>query len=69
MIVGTVGILTAMDIGRRGATAGDGMIRGMIVIGDMDMAGMIGLSDGDSRIIIIGGVDQVLLTVADIPAH
>ena len=69
MIVGTVGILTAMDIGRRGATAGDGMIRGMMVIGDMDMAGMIGLSDGDTRIIIIGGVDQVLLTVADIPAH
>ena len=69
MIVGTVGILTAMDIGRRGATVGDGMIRGMMVIGDMDMAGMIGLSDGDTRIIIIGGVDQVLLTVADIPAH
>ena len=69
MIVGTVGILTAMDIGRRGVTAGDGMIRGMMVIGDMDMAGMIGLSDGDTRIIIIGGVDQVLLTVADIPAH
>ena len=58
-----------MDIGRRGATAGDGMTRGMMVIGDMDMAGMIGLSDGDTRIIIIGGVDQVLLTVADIPAH
>ena len=69
MIVGTVGMLTAMDIGRRGATVGDGMIRGMMVIGDMDMAGMIGLSDGDTRIIIIGGVDQVLLTVADIPAH
>ena len=69
MIVGTVGILTAMDIGRRGATVGDGMIRGMMFIGDMDMAGMIGLSDGDTRIIIIGGVDQVLLTVADIPAH